>query len=140
MQATDQLRSVCERLRKGEGVSIIAHGDSMVPKIIGGKDTLLLSPATRPVLGAIVLACTNHGYVIHRIISIEADRVTLMGDGNLCRTEHCMPSDIYGTVTRISGRKASKARLWRSLRPVRRYLLLALRLLRPRMFETRKNR
>lgn len=131
---------MCDILRKGDSVSIIAHGDSMVPKIIGGRDSLCLSPATRPVPGAIVLARTDLGYVIHRIIAVEADRVTLMGDGNLVRTEHCRPSDIYGTVTSISGRKASGALIWRSLRPVRRYLLFALRLLRPKLFENAKIR
>ena len=80
-------------------------------------------------VGDIVLAHLGGGrYVLHRIIAIDGDNVTLMGDGNLKGTESCLKSDISGTVVRIlkaSGKEyvPGKGRWWRALKPFRRYIL-----------------
>ena len=69
-------------------------------------------------------------FVVHRIIRLTGDRITLMGDGNLYETEECSRSDIYGSVENVirGGKerhiKARDARLWatvwRCLLPLRR--------------------
>ena len=51
-----------------------------------------------------------------------------MGDGNIAGTERCTVADVLGTVTEIirpDGRRRApgRARFWRALKPVRRYLL-----------------
>jgi hypothetical protein len=50
-----------------------------------------------------------------------------MGDGNIAGTESCSRSDVMGTVVGIVKGKRTvvpgKARIWRLLKPVRRYLL-----------------
>ncbi|MDE6633662.1 MAG: hypothetical protein K2J96_00175, partial [Bacteroidaceae bacterium] len=76
-------------------------------------------------------------YVLHRIIRIEGGRLTLMGDGNVKGTERCRRQDVAGVVTHylrptrtLSASDAGlkrRIRLWRSLLPVRRYLLFAYR-------------
>lgn len=126
---------VCSLLEEGKRVSILAKGNSMLPFIRGGRDSVLLENAPENIQrGDIVLFKTEGHYVLHRIICIDGDRVTLMGDGNLSGREHCRRKDVVGKVVRIlpPGRKAidcntplerKKAALWRILLPLRRYLL-----------------
>ena len=55
-------------------------------------------------------------------------QLTLQGDGNLQGYEHCSSEDILGTVIEIRSPKGhkkplTKGRLWRLLKPLRKYLL-----------------
>lgn len=118
-------------LSQGKRVKLRAKGDSMWPFIHGIEDTLLLAPAENLRKGDVVLArIDGERFVVHRIIQMTGDSITLMGDGNLYQTEECSRSDIYGTVENIirGGKehhiKAPDARLratvWRYLLPLRR--------------------
>ena len=124
--------------REGVRVTLPVNGNSMLPFIIGGKESVILH---RPVLidvGDVVLAWVDgNRYVVHRIIKLDYDRVTLMGDGNLT-TEHCALNDIKARVTHVvsadnkkrdlySRWRVSAAKLWYWLRPIRRYLLAIYR-------------
>ena len=74
-------------------------------------------------------------YVLHRIIRIDGDRLTLKGDGNVAQIEHCCKQDVVGRVTHFyrKGRTTPESveswrwRLysfvWLRLSPIRRYLL-----------------
>jgi hypothetical protein len=85
----------------------------------------------------IVLAKVGRTYVIHRIIKIDGDRITLMGDGNICGTEQCGRDEVIAKAVRIiKGKKQidctgrchrAKASIWRWFLPVRRYLLAIYR-------------
>ncbi|MBP5713567.1 MAG: S24/S26 family peptidase [Prevotella sp.] len=111
----------------------------MLPFIIGGKESVILQKPAQSENGDVVLAWVNGcRYVVHRIIAIEGDAVTLMGDGNLSGTEHCTLQDIKAKVTHVIGAderphdlycrwRRVAARLWWYLRPVRRYLLAIYR-------------
>ncbi len=113
-------------------------GQSMLPFIIGGKESVILRRPGVIDVGDVVLAWVDgNRYVIHRIIRIDDDRVTLMGDGNVT-TEHCMLGDIKARVTHVvsadnkkrdlySRWRVSAAKLWYWLRPIRRYLLAIYR-------------
>ena len=80
----------------------------------------------------------DRGYILHRIIAIRDNEMTLMGDGNLQATEQCNRDQICGTVIEIirNGRyircssvtEQCKAWLWMWLRPLRRYLLAICRI------------
>lgn len=121
----------------GEGVCVTlpVNGNSMLPFIIGGRESVILQQSIEPRVGDVVLALVKGGYyVVHRIIAIDGDTVTLMGDGNLSITEQCMVSDIKARITHVvsaDGRQHEidnlwrrwAARLWWHLRPIRRYLL-----------------
>lgn len=125
----------------GEGlcVTLPVNGHSMLPFIIGGKESVILQKPAQSENGDVVLAWVNGcRYVVHRIIAIEGDAVTLMGDGNLSGTEHCTLQDIKAKVTHVIGAderphdlycrwRRVAARLWWYLRPVRRYLLAIYR-------------
>lgn len=86
-------------LSQGKKVKLRAKGNSMRPFIHGNEDILILAPTVTLHKGDVVLArIGGERYVVHRIVGLKDDKVTLMGDGNLFKTENCYKSDIYGTV------------------------------------------
>lgn len=124
---------------EGISVTLPVDGRSMLPFIIGGRESVILQKAVALKTGDVVLARVDGTrYVVHRIIGIDGDRVTLMGDGNLVGTERCMTADIKAVATHVvdaRGRRydlyrwwrCQAARLWWHLRPIRRYLLAIYR-------------
>ncbi len=123
----------------GVTVTFPVNGFSMLPFIIGGKESVLLSRPKDIKRGTVVLAWADGShYVVHRVISVSGDRVVLMGDGNLKGVEHCSLSDIKAVATHVvgadgsrrslqSGRSLLAARVWYILRPVRRWILAIYR-------------
>lgn len=126
------LGEVAAVLREGREAIIMPTGNSMLPFIHSGRDRVVLSARPEVAVGDIVLVRIGEHYILHRIIAVSGDALTLMGDGNLVGTEHCTVADVLGTVTEIirpSGRHIlpGKGRLWCALKPVRRYLLAIYR-------------
>lgn len=122
------LGEVAAVLREGREAVIIPTGNSMLPFLHGGRDRVVLCRRETVAVGDVVLVRIGERYLLHRVIAADDEALTLMGDGNLAGTEHCSAADVIGTVTEIirpSGRRVrpGKARLWRILRPLRRYLL-----------------
>ena len=125
--------------REGVRVTFPVKGRSMLPFIIGGKEGVILRRPGLIDVGDVVLAWVDgNRYVIHRIIRIDGDRITLMGDGNVGVTEHCLLGDIKARVTHVVSAdnkerdlhnrwRMHAAKLWYWLRPVRRYLLAIYR-------------
>ena len=125
------LEEIRLHLSQGKRVRLRAKGSSMHPFIHGSEDTLVLVASDRLRKGDVVLARVDgKRYVIHRIVGMNSDRITLMGDGNLYGKEVCLRSDIFGKVERIirdgreydikSPRACLKAMAWRILLPLRR--------------------
>lgn len=126
-------------LKEGQKVTLRANGHSMLPFIIGGQEDVLLVPPTVPHKRDVVLAWVNDSrYVIHRIINIHGNNITLMGDGNLSGQEHCYTEDIAARVDYVIDPKGKHhylytpirlilARIWFLLLPFRRYLLAIYR-------------
>ena len=136
-------------VEEGVSVTLPVNGRSMLPFIIGGRESVILQqPPTQgeprqnaaPLkVGDVVLAWVEgNRYVVHRIIRIDGNRVTLMGDGNLVGTEHCSLSDVKAKATHVvdcheqphdlyTSRRMLGVRLWWHLRPIRRYLLAIYR-------------
>jgi hypothetical protein len=124
---------------EGVSVTLPVNGNSMLPFIIGGKESVILQQPELPKVGGVVLAWADgYRYVVHRIVRIDGERVTLMGDGNLIGTEHCLIGDIKARVTHVvdakgrthylyKGWRKLAAKVWYWLRPVRRYLLAIYR-------------
>ena len=124
-----------------EGVSVTfpVKGYSMLPFIIGGRESVILQKPHVVRLGDVVLAWVDDcRYVVHRVISIEGERVILMGDGNIVGVEHCLLSDVKALATHVVDAKGRKhdlyapwrqraSRLWWQMRPVRRYILAIYR-------------
>lgn len=108
------------------------YGNSMLPFIRGGVDSVRLRKPEGVKVGDIVLAVFGGRPIVHRVIAINGTKVTLMGDGNLKGTEKGNLSEVLGIVDQIispSGRcrKPGKGRLWRRLLPVRKCLLKVYR-------------
>ena len=126
-------------VREGVGVTLPVDGQSMLPFIIGGKESVILHAPGLTAVGDVVVARVDgNRYVVHRIINIDGDRVTLMGDGNVRGTEHCLLKDVKARVTHVVSADNKKrdlysrwrvraAKLWYWLRPIRRYLLAIYR-------------
>ena len=123
------LAEVCAALAAGKQVRLRAKGHSMRPLIRGDSDTLVLMPPGVLRKGDVVLArIADRDYVLHRIVGMRGDRITLMGDANLYRTEECRRTDICGKAVAVIrdgkqrrltsfGTKLS-IRLWRWLRMI----------------------
>jgi len=133
------LGEVKRLLSEGSDVVIMTKGSSMLPFIIGDKDSVLIRKFDQVGKGDIVLAEVSPDvYILHRVWETDGEKVTLMGDGNVRGREHCMMKNVCGTVVEIqkgNGRRIDalsapsrrKASLWRALLPLRRYLLAIYR-------------
>ena len=123
----------------GVSVTLPVNGNSMLPFIIGGKESVILQKPEALQVGDVVLAWVEGDrYVVHRIISIDGDKVTLMGDGNLIGTERCKLNDIKAVATHVVDAKEKihdlnnrwrqmAAKVWYGVRPIRRYILAIYR-------------
>lgn len=135
------IREAVKLVDDGVSVTFPVKGRSMIPFIVGGRDSVILQKPGSLEPGLVVLAeiSTDH-FVLHRIIDISPDgmKITLMGDGNVRGTETCTPSTVLARATHVvdtegriipleSEARLRRARLWRRLLPLRRYLLVIMR-------------
>lgn len=129
------LPEVIKLLNAGHTVVIRLKGFSMRPFLEDGRDKALLrKPATIAVGDPVLCEIEQGSFVLHRIIDIKDDDITLRGDGNLA-TEHCKRKNVVGAVVgfyrkgrqrldRVEGKKWKVySYLWMTLFPIRRYLL-----------------
>lgn len=126
-------------LKTFPSVVLPVKGTSMLPFIIGSKESVELVRWEKDFqIGDIVLALTKDYYVIHRIIKIDGDDYTLMGDGNIIGTESCKRSDIVAKAEYVvdkhgnkhylyTPRRCQASKLWNKLKPVRRWILAIYR-------------
>ena len=127
--------AVLKFIEEGNTVTIPLKGFSMRPFLEDGRDKALLTRVGELHAGDPILALVDHKrYVLHRIVKIEGDNMTLLGDGNL-RAEHCKTGDAVAAVVGfyrkgrtkldpINGRKwKTYSWTWMHLRPIRRWLL-----------------
>lgn len=132
------LPEVVRLLNEGHTVTLPLRGYSMRPFLEHERDKALLKKPSAINVGDAVLAevAPKH-YVLHRIVDISGDKVTLRGDGNI-GTEHCRLSDVKATAigfyrkgrTTLDSTDSRKWRIyswwWTRLLPIRHYLLFAL--------------
>ena len=123
---------------EGRTVKLRLKGRSMRPFLQDGRDCALLAAPGNPSAGDVALArIAGDTYVLHRIVAIDGDSVTLQGDGNTT-SERCRLGDILAVAVGfhiagarkpclVSGFKwRAYSRVWAALRPARRHLLAAL--------------
>lgn len=137
--------TVISLLREGKTVTIPVKGDSMLPFIEGGVDSVVLEgieegsaegeSRRRAKVGDIVLFRADGRFVVHRILSLDKTGVAeIQGDGILKAKDRCSSDGIFGrVVTILKGGKRPidvdsrayriRVRLWLALRPIRRILL-----------------
>lgn len=124
----------------GVSVTFPVKGRSMIPFIVGGRESVVLQKPDDLKVGHVVLAeIAPEHYVVHRIIRIGPDdRITLMGDGNIRGTESCRREHVLARATHVvdaQGQRRTleskgqifKARVWYRIRLFRRIILAVLR-------------
>ena len=135
MQTSLILMEVKALLEAQKKVAIYVRGGSMRPFLRDGDKVVLIPANIRNVKeGMIVLAQTSLGTVLHRVVSINSERVLLRGDANLCQLEQANIENIWGIVSDAyrkenelnlySYRMYVAIRIWNWLRPLRGGLLL----------------
>lgn len=148
LQSALVIGEVKKFIDQGQPVILPVDGQSMRPFITGGREKVEFVPLpassgldTGLQPGDVVMAKVREGYhVVHRIVQIDGNRLVLEGDGNLGFKEHCLREDVVAqgiNVVDAAGRKRSltspearrRWRLWMRLKPLRRILLKALRLI-----------
>ena len=130
---------IIKLLEEGHTVTLRLRGFSMRPFLEDNRDKALLTKAENPKVGDPVLAeIMPKKFVLHRIVAISGDNVTLRGDGNIA-PEYCRMADIKGAVIgfyrkgrekmdRTDGKKWKiYSYIWTRVYPIRRYLLAAYR-------------
>ena len=117
-------------LDEGHTVRFRVRGISMRPFLEDRRDIVTL---------AILAEVAPKHYVLHRVVRLQGDQITLQGDGNINYTESCLRKDVVGIVTEFyrKGRKTPDlasgkkwryySKIWLLLTPLRRYLLYAHR-------------
>ncbi|MBR1548902.1 MAG: S24/S26 family peptidase [Prevotella sp.] len=139
MSDNEIIRNAIALVNEGMRVTFPVKGNSMLPFIIGSRESVDLVKPESPKVGDVVLAWVEGcRYVVHRIISIDGDRVTLMGDGNIAGVEHCRLGDVAALAINVvtpggkhkplySPWRVRASRLWWRLLPVRRWILAVYR-------------
>lgn len=129
------LPEIIKLVDEGHSVTLQLKGFSMRPFLENNRDKAILVKPTNIKVGDAVLAEVKPGfYVLHRIVDIQGQEITLRGDGNL-NTEHCLLQDVKASVMgfyRKGKKKIDKtdglkwrtySAIWTALLPCRRYLL-----------------
>jgi len=126
-------------VNEGMAVTLLVKGRSMLPFILGGIDSVVLTRPGEVRPGDVVLArIDGKRYVLHRVMEVSDKRVELMGDGNLVGREVCRPEDVLARADEVvkgdgrhvrldTPRMRRAARFWRRLLPIRRYILFIYR-------------
>lgn len=126
------LEDAAALMNEGREVTLKPLGCSMLPFIRGGRDSVRMKKMPDVAVGDMLLVrLEGPRYVLHRLIAMDGDRLTLMGDGNLAGTETCTKADVLGTVVAIERGsrvvKPGNGLWWRRLKPFRRYILAIYR-------------
>lgn len=121
---------VDDALSRGEEVTLRVRGNSMRPTLRHDRDCVRLVSGVNYDVGSVVLArVAGIGHVLHRVVAIDGERVTLCGDGNLRGVERCRCDDVVAVavgMTHDDGPlcRVPQARLWRMLPRLARRVLL----------------
>lgn len=133
------LRDLIQLVNEGQRVVLPVKGNSMLPFIIGGRESVELVKPETVAVGDVVLAWINGcRFVVHRIIRINDDQVQLMGDGNITADEYCPLSDVKARAEYVIAPNGKRrylytpqrlrfSRFWSKLLPVRRWILAIYR-------------
>ena len=129
------LNEAVRLVEEGISVTLPVDGRSMLPFIIGGRESVILTKPDDIVCGDVVLAwIAGSRFVLHRVIAIDGDKVTLMGDGNLVGREYCHITDVKAIATHsvdalqkrhylYTKWRCAASEAWWLLMPIRRYIL-----------------
>jgi len=95
--------SIESMLEKEESVLISPVGNSMLPFLKSGRDTVLLKKVTRPLskYDVVLYRGKDGGYILHRIIRITDKGYIICGDNCSVWERGIKPDDIIAVVDSI---------------------------------------
>lgn len=98
-----QLPELLALLDTTEAVPLTVTGDSMVPFLLPGRDTVYLSKLTDPVRrGQMVLYRRKNGqYILHRVYRVSPEALELIGDGQTGIEPNIPPDSLLARVTAV---------------------------------------
>lgn len=138
------------QLKQGKKVRIRVRGSSMFPFLRDGDEVLLQAPRTSDLQrGAIVVAFTDEiPVVLHRIVKVDKEKITLSGDGNTGQWEHSSPDRVIAKVIRCYRGKRSWrvdsffsrlcGSLWAAMHPWRKHIVLSAWRIKNLLFNKKK--
>ena len=88
----------------GESFELHVKGYSMLPMLGYGDDLIIVRrvDTEESIVGRIAMFRGMRGQIIvHRVLSVEKERVVLRGDGNIIQTEECQRGEIIGVVDKV---------------------------------------
>ena len=142
MANEELLPQVVSLLQEGHTVTLPLKGYSMRPFLEDGRDKALLKLPEAIRVGDAVLAEIAPGhFVLHRIVDITGECVTLRGDGNLGTGDGKAKAIAFYRKGRdkadsTDGRKwKTYSWIWLRLFPIRRYLLAFYRRIWLKLFK-----
>ncbi|MBP5273683.1 MAG: S24/S26 family peptidase [Abditibacteriota bacterium] len=143
----DDLFPVMEQyLNEGKEVTFTITGKSMAPTLRHGKDQVTLARKAPPYKrGDLLFYRRDSGaFVLHRVLRAKDGAYVMCGDGQISPEEGVEDRHVLAVSTAIirDGRRLSAKAFsqrvwvgaWLALFPLRRYLLAALRRMRPEYF------
>ncbi len=130
-----------EKIDNGGTVGLPITGTSMLPLLVQGRDSVILSPAINVKINDIIFYRRDNGvFVLHRIIGIDDNGYVLCGDNQWNKEFGITDSHIIGVVTEIrrDGKTISVddkkyvkyCNRWLRLFPIRRQMIRILSVLR----------
>ena len=136
---------VVSSLHEGRTVTIPVKGYSMLPFIRGGKDLVELEIPSTPLKPYdIVLfhvgTAEDGKWIMHRILKVDGDNLTIQGDGVTRGREHVKTAQVQARARTIiragktpvdpyTRKQLTLVRCWNFLRPLRPFILKAYRML-----------
>ena len=116
-----------DMLLEGKSVRVAVGGQSMLPFFQSGS-TIELRPIESGDIRKynVVMADAGNSFVVHRIVAVDGESVTLLGDGNIRTPEKVTRDKIYGIVD-CSALHLFFAKIWVKMQPLRRFPLAILR-------------
>ncbi len=92
-----------EALDKGQSFPLLPHGQSMLPLLRPGIDTIFLSPLPENIKkGDILLFKREDGtFVLHRVMKYKGDSITFCGDGQTVFEEGIKKEQLIAIVETI---------------------------------------
>ena len=140
-QGMEQLLELLEETRE---IPLVITGGSMTPFLVPGRDTVYLSKPEDPLRrGDIVFyRRDNGGFVLHRILRIESEGFTMLGDAQTIPEPGIRPDQIraVATAVRRKGKLLRKGSFWWEFFRVIWLRMVPLRLPVRKVYETIKNR
>lgn len=130
-----------EQLESGRTVTLPITGTSMLPLLVAGRDSVILSSVKKPNINDIIFYRRNNGqFVLHRIIGVDENGYILCGDNQWVKEYGIKDHNIIGVVTEINrdgknfninnDKYIKYYKRWLKLFPIRKPLIKILTILR----------